>query len=66
MSRIDHVFQSYTRTHATRIALQDDHDRVTYGELDARVDAVARQLQQAGVRPGDRVLLVAKTRWRWR
>ncbi|MFT5587860.1 MAG: long-chain acyl-CoA synthetase [Bradyrhizobium sp.] len=60
MSRIDHVFQSYTRTHATRIALQDDHDRVTYGELDARVDAVARQLQQAGVRPGDRVLLVAE------
>ena len=60
MSRIDQVFQSYTRTHATRIALQDSDDHVTYGDLNARVDAVARQLQQSGVRPGDRVLLVAE------
>jgi long-chain acyl-CoA synthetase len=39
-----------------------DAGRLTYGELDARVDAAVAVLQARGVGPGDRVALVIGTR----
>ncbi len=41
-----------------REALIDDDGTLTYGELDADVDALARGLVSLGVRPGDRVALM--------
>jgi fatty-acyl-CoA synthase len=38
-----------------RCAVVDDHGRVTHRELSERAWALARGLQRAGVRPGDRV-----------
>ncbi|HEY2292939.1 MAG TPA: amino acid adenylation domain-containing protein, partial [Thermoanaerobaculia bacterium] len=35
----------------------EDGERLTYGELDARANRIARYLQARGVRPGDRVAL---------
>ncbi|ADP79985.1 AMP-binding protein [Pseudofrankia inefficax] len=39
--------------------------RLTFGELDARVDRAARLLRGAGVRPGDHVGLYATNRAEW-
>jgi long-chain acyl-CoA synthetase len=41
-----------------RVALRWQDRSLTYGELDARVDAAAGALQHLGVEPGDRVALV--------
>jgi long-chain acyl-CoA synthetase len=60
MGRIDQVFQAWAAAHPQRVALSDQQRSVTYGELDTIVDAAVRQLQKSGVRPGDRVLLVAE------
>ncbi len=40
-------------------------ERLTYGELRARVDAVARALLGLGVKPGDRVALLLPNRPEW-
>jgi len=40
-------------------------DRLTYAELRARVDAVARALLALGVKPGDRVALLLPNRPEW-
>ena len=48
------------RVQPEAIALSDDLITLRYGELPVAVDAVAAQLSAAGVRPGDRVLLVAE------
>lgn len=60
MSHIDTVFQPWAQSHPARIALRDARQAVTYAELDAVVDELVEQLQQSGVRRGDRVLLVAE------
>ena len=44
---------------ATRIAYADDRKRLSYGELDERVRRFARVLQEHGMRPEERVLLLA-------
>ena len=41
-----------------RVAIAWHDQTVTYGELDARVDAAAAGLQHLGVRPGDRVAVL--------
>jgi long-chain acyl-CoA synthetase len=41
-------------------ALREDERAWTYGELAATVDSVAARLDAAGVRPGDRVLIVSE------
>ena len=43
--------------HADRVALVDAAHRLTYAELDARVDALAVGLVEDGLRPGDRVVV---------
>lgn len=58
--RIHHAFLPWAQSQPEAIALADDLITLRYGELPAAVDAVAAQLSAAGVRPGDRVLLVAE------
>ncbi|HEY3568484.1 MAG TPA: amino acid adenylation domain-containing protein [Thermoanaerobaculia bacterium] len=40
------------------MALSMEGERLTYAELDARANRIARHLQASGVRPGDRVALL--------
>ena len=60
MGRIHEAFQAWAATQPDRVALADAQRSLTYGELDAVVEAVAQRLREAGVRAGDRVLLVAE------
>jgi long-chain acyl-CoA synthetase len=58
--RIDQAFQRWTAIQPHRPALMEGDRTVSYGELDALVELAARKLADAGVRPGDRVLLIAE------
>lgn len=58
--RIHEAFLPWVATQPARIALADGERSLTYGELGTAVEAVAQCLQEAGVRAGDRVLLVAE------
>lgn len=58
--RIHEAFQVWTASHAHKRALADDSRAIRYGELSEIVDRVAQRLREAGVRAGDRVLLVAE------
>lgn len=58
--RIHEVFQHWVATQPGKVALRDDERALTYAELSATVDAVAQRLAAAGVRAGDRVLMVAE------
>lgn len=58
--RIHEVFQPWAAKQAAKVALKDNERALTYGELGPVVDAVAQKMQEAGVRAGDRVLLVAE------
>ncbi|MFL5542409.1 MAG: AMP-binding protein, partial [Longimicrobiaceae bacterium] len=49
------LFTEVVRAHAGAAALAWGEERLTYGELDARANRLARHLQGFGVRPGDRV-----------
>jgi len=51
------AFRQAAAAHAGRTALITPDTRLTYGELDARSDAVAAGLLSSGLRPGERVLL---------
>ncbi len=48
-----------------RLALVDDEERLTHRQLRDRSFAAARALAEAGVRPGDRVLLVGENSAFW-
>lgn len=58
--RIHDAFLPWVRDYPQRVALADAKCAITYGELSAIVDAIAQCLSDAGVRAGDRVLLVAE------
>ena len=47
----------HAEDHPTHLAVQDDEESLTYGELRERVTAVAAGLSALGVTPGDRVAL---------
>jgi len=49
------LFAEVVWAHGGSEALAWGEERVSYGELDARANRLARHLQGAGVRPGDRV-----------
>jgi 2,3-dihydroxybenzoate-AMP ligase len=55
------TFGSYLREraaqHPDRVAIVAGETRWTYAELDARADALARGLLDAGIRPGERVIV---------
>ncbi|RJF96197.1 class I adenylate-forming enzyme family protein [Noviherbaspirillum saxi] len=58
--RIHKVFETWTAKHGSKLALVDDKFSIKYGDLGASVEAVAHELEQSGVRAGDRVLLVSE------
>jgi long-chain acyl-CoA synthetase len=58
--RIHEAFLPWTATHPHNTALIDGWNAITYGELGGIVEATAQKLREAGVRAGDRVLLVAE------
>jgi long-chain acyl-CoA synthetase len=60
MRRIHETFLPWAASHPDNVALLDAASSVRFGELPGRVDAVAQRLRAAGVRPGDRLLLVAE------
>lgn len=49
----------HAQINGERRALADQHRSVTYAELDGRTNQLARSLRSAGVRPGDRVAILA-------
>lgn len=58
--RIHDAFRPWAETHPHHIALIDESSTISYGELGGVVEAVAEKLREAGVRGGDRVLMVAE------
>ncbi|OGB21096.1 MAG: long-chain fatty acid--CoA ligase [Burkholderiales bacterium RIFCSPLOWO2_02_FULL_57_36] len=58
--RIHEVFLPWAISQSTRVALTDADTTIRYGELSGIVDSAVDRLRQAGVRAGDRVLLVAE------
>ena len=60
LRRIHEAFQAWALALPQRMALDDGSISLTYGELATHVEAVAQRLRDAGVRAGDRVLLVAE------
>ena len=58
--RIHEAFLPWAAAHPARIALSDEAHTLHYGELTGTVEALAQRLREAGVRAGDRVLLVAE------
>ncbi|MBN2489417.1 MAG: AMP-binding protein [Planctomycetes bacterium] len=66
---LNHEFHATTTRHAGRVAFErtdSNHEHpVTYGALRARVDAFAAGLAALGLRPQDRVALVADNRLDW-
>ena len=53
---IDHYLDAFARW-PERIAIVDDDERLTYAELEARAERVARSLVDLGLRRGDRVVV---------
>lgn len=58
--RIHETFLPWADARPEGVALMDADRVVTYGELGPLVEAVAQRLTDAGVRAGDRILLVAE------
>ncbi|SAK54628.1 AMP-binding domain-containing protein [Caballeronia glebae] len=59
-ARIDAIVSRGAKAHPDHIALHDDAHTLTYAQLDDAVDALATRLAVAGVRPGDRVMLIGE------
>jgi long-chain acyl-CoA synthetase len=58
--RIHDAYLPWTAIQADKLAFRDTLRSITYGALPGIVDGVAAKLREAGVRAGDRVLLVAE------
>jgi long-chain acyl-CoA synthetase len=58
--RIHHIFERHAIDTPDRIALVDDADSWTYGNLRRAVEAVANTLTTLGIRPGDRLMIVSE------
>ena len=56
--RLEDVIEDACRRHADRIAVSLDGLDITYAELDARANQMARLLRELGVGPGDRVAVL--------
>jgi fatty-acyl-CoA synthase len=54
-----------SRGAADRVAVVFEDQRLTYRELDERVDRLASGLQRNGFAPGDRAMVLAKNRIEW-
>ncbi len=54
-SQIHHAFEDYAQKHPHKIAVTHLHRSITYGELHQKAEALASQLTQKGIGPGDNV-----------
>lgn len=61
MSNVADAVYEHAGSTPDRVAVRSGDRAVTYGELRDLVGAFARRVREAGVEPGDRVLLVAPT-----
>jgi acyl-CoA synthetase (AMP-forming)/AMP-acid ligase II len=59
-ARIDAIVSRGAQAHPDHIALHEDARTLTYAQLDNAVDALAARLAAAGVRAGDRVMLIGE------
>jgi acyl-CoA synthetase (AMP-forming)/AMP-acid ligase II len=59
-ARIDAIVSRGAQAHPDHIALHEDARTFTYAQLDDAVDALAARLAAAGVRAGDRVMLIGE------
>lgn len=55
---ITQLLRHQSRQHPDHVVCRWGDERITYGELDRRVDHMACELRQAGLGPGDRVPLM--------
>ncbi|MDA8870038.1 AMP-binding protein [Rhizobiaceae bacterium] len=60
---IDSMLRDVARHHGTREAVVDGDVRIDHATLDQLTEDFAAFLTQAGIRPGDRVLLLTANRW---
>jgi long-chain acyl-CoA synthetase len=58
--RIDQVIDCHAVETPDRIALIDDGDSMTYGQLHKAVADIAFDLTKLGIRPGDRLMIVSE------
>jgi long-chain acyl-CoA synthetase len=58
------VLREHARSHPARVALVDGDRRLTFPELDARVDQLANALIATGFAPGDRALWLGQNSFR--
>ena len=56
--RLGDVLEDACRRHADRVAVAVGNTDLTYGELNARANQMARYFRRNGVRPGDRVAVL--------
>ncbi|MFJ9445191.1 AMP-binding protein [Kitasatospora sp. NPDC101235] len=61
---IGDVLREHRRSHPDRTALVDGRYRLTWAELDDRVDRLADALAGAGVGPGDRIMWLGQNSFR--
>ncbi|SAK92346.1 AMP-binding domain-containing protein [Caballeronia pedi] len=59
-ARIDAIVSRGAKAHPDHIALHEDARTLTYAQLDDAIDALAARLAAAGVRAGDRVMLIGE------
>lgn len=59
-SRISHVVRPWAERTPDAIALSEGDRKLRYGDLVGRIEATGRWLQEQGVRPGDRVMIVGE------
>lgn len=59
-ARIDAIISRGAKAHPDHIALHEDARTLTYAQLDDAIDALAARLGAAGVRAGDRVMLIGE------
>ncbi|KAI0801910.1 nonribosomal peptide synthetase 12 [Irpex lacteus] len=57
---IHHAFEHHAARDPNAIAVEHLGSTITYGELDSRANALARQLRSMGVLPGSRVCLLVQ------
>ncbi|KXV11980.1 long-chain fatty acid--CoA ligase [Caballeronia megalochromosomata] len=59
-ARIDAIVSRGAKAHPDHVALHEDARTLTYAQLDHAVDTLAARLAAAGVRAGDRVMLIGE------